>query len=482
MVIRRKPDSLNTLSFAAVILLMLSPSGIFDIGWQLSFSCVAGIILFYKRIEDFLICNTIDRFGVYKRKHKNRRVLIIQKYSINFLSLLSVGFAAWISGMGITAYHFFTITPLGCIWTVLVFPLVLAILAVGYLKIILAAILPAVSMIPEFILQFLSRLLIGLVSFIAEYDFSQIVIGKIPLIAVALFYIYLLLIRFWHTDKHALRIRTIRTITLIMAALLFTVKLLPGHRNKLELVCLDVGHGQAIAAFLPDGTNILFDTGSLSTQNCGARIVVPFLQSKGISKLQSIIASHEDIDHINGIPEVLSCYKSASVLANEAVTDRIKTSSKIRYLNNCLMETSCGLKLIDKKSIYCKSIWPPRQICSDPAVNTNNKSEVTVIEYGGRKVLLCSDIELFAQSEILKRHPDLKADIIVMPQNGSNANLLERYAYKLQAQAAIISCSGKSLQSVWKPQGDIEAYYTALNGAITVRIREDGSISISTVH
>ena len=77
-------------------------------------------------------------------------------------------------------------------------------------------------------------------------------------------------------------------------------------------------------------------------------------------------------------------------------------------------------------------------------------------------------------------YPHLSADVIVMPHHGSKNNLLENYAEKLGAKIAIVSCQKKRLQSSWKPDGRIDAYYTPINGAITVRIKKNGAIKITT--
>ncbi|MBW8016119.1 MAG: DNA internalization-related competence protein ComEC/Rec2 [Planctomycetes bacterium] len=481
MIVRRKPNPLNTLSLAAIILLLGQPASLFQAGWQLSFSCVAGIILFYKSIEHYIISKTIDRIAFFSREHEKAGAIFIQSFSIKTIGLLSAGLSAWIGGSGVMLYHFSTITPLACVWTVTVYGFIMLILPIGYFKILLAAVLPTVSMVLAFALDILSEWLIGVVGFIAEYDFSQIVIGKVPLIVIAAFYLNIVLLRFWHTDRRVLRKAVLYGLAISVAVSLMVIKIAPHRRNTLELTCLDVGHGQAIVAFFPDGSNILFDAGSLSAKNSGASIVVPFLQTKGISKLDAIIASHEDIDHINGIPEVVGRYRSARVYGNSALLGQVELPTKIRHLNNALLEVSSGLKPVEEyPNKYITALWPTEEICNDPAISTNNKSQVSLIEYAGKKILICSDIEIFAQSKIFEMYPDLTADIIVMPHHGSKTNLLENYAEKLGAKIAIVSCAKRRLQSNWKAPGEIEAYYTPIDGAITIRIKKDGTIKITT--
>jgi competence protein ComEC len=481
VIVRRKPNSLNTLSLAAIILLLAQPASLFQPGWQLSFSCVAGIILFYKKIEHFITSHTTDRIPFFNREHEKFPAIVFHVFCTKGRDLLAAGLAAWIGGSGVMLYHFSSITPLACVWTVTVYIFIILILPLGYFKILLAHVLPTVSMLLAIILDYLSEGLIRLVNLIAQYDFSQIVIGKVPLIIIAGFYVFLILLRFWHAPKPLLRKTVLVSMAVAIVFSLITIKHASKRSGDLELTCLDVGHGQAIAVFFPDGTNILFDTGSLSAKNCGASIVVPFLQTKGISKLDAIIASHEDIDHINGIPEVISRYKTASVFANAAMLNRIESSSKIRHLNNCLSEISSPLKPIaDAPGKYITAIWPTNEVCIDPKISTNNKSQVSMIEYAGKKILICSDIEIFAQTKIFEMYPDLTADIIVMPHHGSNSNLLENYAEKLGAKTAIISCARKRLQTTWHPTTRIKLYNTPTHGAITIKIKKNAAMIINT--
>jgi competence protein ComEC len=71
-------------------------------------------------------------------------------------------------------------------------------------------------------------------------------------------------------------------------------------------------------AQLAGKANILFDAGSLDRSDVGGRIVAPFLDYSGISKIDCIVISHKDIDHICCIPEIVAhCYVNA-VYANKA--------------------------------------------------------------------------------------------------------------------------------------------------------------------
>ncbi|MHC4154876.1 MAG: ComEC/Rec2 family competence protein, partial [Planctomycetota bacterium] len=133
----RRPNSLNTLSLAAVILLLIRPTGLFEAGWQLSFASVLGILLFCHRTHFFLYERITGMAWLKKAPKTKPYFRIISRPAPYLLALFTTGLTAWLGGAGILLYHFYSITPLTCIWTVAVFPLVWGILTLGFLKIIL---------------------------------------------------------------------------------------------------------------------------------------------------------------------------------------------------------------------------------------------------------------------------------------------------------------------------------------------------------
>ncbi|MHC4260214.1 MAG: ComEC/Rec2 family competence protein, partial [Planctomycetota bacterium] len=302
LLFRRKASSLNTLSLAAIILLLIRPTQLFEAGWQLSFASVLGILLFTDRIHFFLYEKTP---GLASRKKAAQTTLflrIISKLGVYALGLFSIGLAAWLGGAGILLYHFYTINPLTCLWTIIAFPLVLLILTVGYTKIILSLLLPTIAALLGSIVSALATALIWIVERVSAIGISQILIGHIPLAPIILYYCLILF-----ATSAFRRPRIKRAVCAAMAAALIAflglTKYQRTYRNHLLLTCLDVGHGQAIFAQLPGKANILFDAGSLYKSNIGHRILAPFLDYIGTNTIDAIIVSHNDVDHLNGIPE-----------------------------------------------------------------------------------------------------------------------------------------------------------------------------------
>jgi competence protein ComEC len=257
--VRRHYNPVNTLSLAAIILLLMRPTQLFEAGWQLSFASVLGLLLFCERLHFFLHEKIT---GLCWRK-KSATTMVSFRMTPRpgpyLLRLFSAGLAAWMGGAGILLYHFYTINSLTSIWTVLVFPLVSMILVLGFLKMILFFLLPTLSGLLGIVAALLSSALIWIVKLIAQLDISQILIGKVSL-APVIFYYFTIVFAGYVYFRRPLKKRLICTAMLLsLTVYLGALKWQRTHRDNFVLTCLDVGHGQAILAQLPGKANVLFD-------------------------------------------------------------------------------------------------------------------------------------------------------------------------------------------------------------------------------
>ncbi len=251
------------------------------------------------------------------------------------------------------------------------------------------------------------------------------------------------------------------------------------------LTCLDVGHGQAILARLPGKVNVLFDAGSLHKSDIGSRTVAPFLDYIGISKIEAIIVSHNDVDHINGIPEIVGQCRVGRVYANDAFLCETDEWGTAKFLNDYLgkeglqVET-LGAQLNFSSSTNIRILWPGEHINQYDQLSDNDKSLVTLIEFAGTKILLCSDIERFAQTELLRLNPNLTADVLVVPHHGSVTTLEPDFLEQFDAEILICSCSrtDHERRQASTQRSEAKWLYTARDGALTVCINKDGTIKV----
>ncbi|MFH1884048.1 MAG: MBL fold metallo-hydrolase, partial [Planctomycetota bacterium] len=338
-----------------------------------------------------------------------------------------------------------------------------------------------------------SDLLISIVECIASWriagwEISHILIGRVPLALIILYYCFVLFAGFVYFKRPLMKKVICTAMFLAMVVFLGAAKWQRTHRDNLVITCLDVGHGQAIFAQLPGKANLLFDAGSLHKSDIGGRIIAPFLDYAGINKIDAIIISHNDIDHINGIPRTAEHCEVGEVYANKVFFDKAEQWSAAKFLNDCLTEKGFKIKRLDEDlnlsgSANIKILWPNEQIAKNEDLGDNDKSLVLLIEFAGTEILLCSDIEKFAQRELLRLYPDLKADIVVVPHHGSVNTLEDNFLEKLDADILIYSCDRSQYerqQQVIKGKTSAKSFYTPKHGAVAVCISRDGMMETKT--
>jgi competence protein ComEC len=472
-IFRRNSNSFNSLALAAVVLLLIKPTGIFQADWQLSFVSVLGIL-------PIQISLTKTTWGWFVTRELNHGIFKIASFII---VAFVVSVAAWLANAGIILYHFHTIQWLTPVWTVIVSPLIGLVSLLGYLKLIVAIFLPSVSAIMGIIANYLSDWLIWIVKLFAGLNISEILTGKTNIGIILLFYGLIVFAFFFRLRNPAIK----KAICVTAILTLITSLAIPWwqrtHEDNLTVTILDVGHGQAILAQLPGGANILFDAGSLSRSDVGTRVVTPFLRYGGIGKIDAVVIGHGDIDHINGLPEVTANIRPKAVYASKAFPEDNRQTTK--FLRNELQKI-VEINVVDINnlpqkfgSLKIRVLWPIPDIQENNSISDNDKSVVTLIEYAGRRVLICSDIEKFAQREILRLYPDLKADVLIMPHHGSAKTTEPSFVDKTGAAVTIASNSESSYEKgqVIRPRQGLKSYYTGLDGAVTVRVSKQGAIN-----
>lgn len=478
VLLRRHPDPINTLSLAGIISLMIRPTQVFEPGWQLSFTAVTGILLLTARIGDLL--HRLTRRWFRQTDHRAGPVRSLLRWlGAKSLALLATGLAAWVGGAGILLYHFYTITPLASLWTVLVFPLVGLILIAGFFRFVLFCVFPTIGWLLGELITRVADLLISVVNIMAVPDINRILIGRVAISVIVFYYVATLLALYAPIRRPNLRKAMCVGIVLILAGYLGTLKWQRTHRDRLSVTALDVGHGQAIVARLPGTQTLLFDAGSLHRKDVGGRIVVPFLDYVGIDRLDAIVISHDDIDHINGIPEVAYRRRVDHIYAHETFVAEASKRPTATRLIECLRQDRHGIEPMPP-AIPCggakvQSLWPGPIETLPEELADNDKSLVCSITFDKAAVLLCSDIERFAQRRIMNQYPDLRADIVVEPHHGSPVTQDEDFLDRLNPSIVIRSCGRArgNPEGPIAPKSNPKLIDTSKNGAITVCVETE---------
>lgn len=477
----KRPNALNTLCLAGLGILLFRPTDLFSAGFQLSFSTVLGILLLYPAVHSSLL-RPVN--WIQSHLPNSGPAVLLQNLLRGFFELIGVGLSAWLGGLGILLVHFQAVTPLAALWTVLTFPLVTVVLIAGALKILVTHLLPTVGMLLSWIAARSSSLLIALVSGFENIPLNYILVGSVPLLFAAIYY---LLLAFSQVPL----LRPRNRIALVGILTVFTVFSLTGfHRYGmcppgLEITVFDVGKGQCILVNHRGRDRLLFDAGSTSFSDPGRKVILPCLQYRGISRLDAVFLSHDDIDHINAAPELAEELTVAAVYLNPSFLTKAEDSPRVQMLidrmagKNIPIEPEINYTAHGPLSVT--PLWPNEATCDNPLIPDNDKSQVFLLEYAGRKILITGDIERPAQMALLQSCPDLTVDVLVMPHHGSTVNRLPDFHERLEAEILLVSCDRTQYRNTAiKKSGDAEIFYTAVDGCIKITISPEGVIKSST--
>ncbi|MCB5188418.1 DNA internalization-related competence protein ComEC/Rec2 [Methylobacillus caricis] len=237
---------------------------------------------------------------------------------------------------------------------------------------------------------------------------------------------------------------------------------LPGD---MRVTVLDVGQG--LAVMVQTATHaMLYDTGPRysADSDAGNKVVVPYLRGEGVSKLNGMVVSHDDLDHTGGLPSILA----------EVPIDWVLSS---------LPEDKAELERIRRLSCHAGQTWlwdgvrfeilyPAEGTISRQ--KTNNRSCVLRIQSAAGSILLPGDIERGAENELLDRVPQqLPTDIMIAPHHGSKTSSIPRFVNETTPKAVIFAMGYRNRFN--HPRPEVVARYEAL-GAISYRSDWDGAV------
>ncbi len=468
----RQSKAVNSLAVSAILLLLIRPMDFLNPGFQLSFAAVLGMLFFMYPISIF-ISQPIEPL---------KKTFLYSPLRMP-LDMFALGLAAWIAVVPIIAYHFYQFQLLTALWTVPASIPVAVILILGTLKILLNPLLPTLAAGLAVILDFSAKILSYLVTIFAKVSFTYIIIGKPGIHFVVLFYLLIFLWRFFPFRKKPVLNFVYPTVMIFLLLLAVFVNRLEKF-NNLQLTILSVGHGQAIYVKTPDNRNFIIDAGSMSKNDVGDRIVNPFLDYTAADKIHSIFISHDDIDHYNGLPEILNKHNCQNVYSTPQFIQSAATSATDAKLSEFIRSKNLPLCITPEKISLGKTVithlWP-KETSTEIPLSDNEASLVLLLEYAGRKILLCSDITAEAQRQLMNLYPQLDVDLIVTPHHGSGRTLEPLFLNAFKPEFLITSCSEARLGSISREITDFgQSYYTCKDGAITVSINRTGRIKIKT--
>lgn len=227
------------------------------------------------------------------------------------------------------------------------------------------------------------------------------------------------------------------------------------------IAVLDVGQGLATVVRTREHT-LIYDPGPLysAETDAGQRVVVPYLRSLGLARVDLLMVTHGDSDHAGGAASVLSALSVAEVRSSLAGVQGGRCEAGQRWSWD-------GVAF---------EVLHPAAGAYDGNSKPNHLSCVLRIAAGGRRMLLTSDIEAPDEAALLARYPDdLGADILLVPHHGSKTSSTPAFLEAVGAADAIIPVGYRN--RFGHPKQEVVTRYEALENRIW-RTDRDGAVQV----
>ena len=218
----------------------------------------------------------------------------------------------------------------------------------------------------------------------------------------------------------------------ILAISLLPASIVNAAPNELKVHFLDVGQGDSILIQAPNGKNMLVDGG---TKASGSK-VVSFLKEKGVKKLDYVVATHPDADHIGGLITVLNAFPVANFI------DSGKVHTSQTYFDLLTLIDSKNIKFTVPKELDQLALDPNMIIrvlhVDENAGDTNDASIVLKVAYNKVSFLLMGDADT-AIEDYIKSKYDVKATVLKNGHHGSNTSSSAAFISNVKPSVAILS-------------------------------------------
>ena len=240
------------------------------------------------------------------------------------------------------------------------------------------------------------------------------------------------------------------------------------------------------------GHVMMVDCGSQAYFDLALRSINPALRYQGVSRIDTLIITHADIDHFNGVLDVVDAVEVGRVLAPPQLLAKARQEpwSVVGRLVDGLAERGLVITPITRGwreqlgAATVEALWPQPDVPIEPS---NDTSIVLSVRVAGRRLLLTGDIHQGAIGALLEIGDDVRADITDLPHHGSFVDELSPRWLDAVAPTVVLQSSGpvRLYRDKWQPWIDpqrMTRLITDRHGMAEVRIDNDGHIAWRTMH
>ncbi len=451
----RENDPPTSLSAALLLLLLINPAAVAGVGLQLSFACVAGLLLLIPRPTAWCRGQLPMKNGLIRATAES----------------LACTISATAFALPLSAWYFGTVplfSPAANLLTVLAVEICFG---AGYVLCIIGAVLPGLAALLGWLLSWLARWCLLVYETIAAVPFACLYTTD-NRAAMWLLGVYGLVILWYILRRRGIYIRFGIPASLCvigLCAVLLTGDASLWQRSAM-LTVLDVGQGESVA--LTDETAaVLIDCGGSGMDNAGD-VAADHLLSQGRSRVDVLILTHLHEDHTNGVEELLYrmtvgylIYPADAEDGDDTLTD-ILTLAESQGTQIVALTSACTAQVGD----MTLTMYLP-QAGSDE----NERGIVVLAEAGSGSALIMGDAGEDAELALLEQGAVPDVDVLVVGHHGSKTASNPLFLRAVQAETAVISVGYNSYDL---PAEEILDRLSAYCPAV-LRTDEAGSVTIA---
>jgi len=459
LLIGRKGFWLNSLLFAAFVVVLWSPDALFSLSFQLSFIAVLFIGFSLGYMEE-------DKENPEEQKNKSLEVRAFwHRYSSSALQLLRssilLTLAASLGTAPLVAYHFHYLSVISPLTNLFITPLI------GFVLLPLSLLSSFIFLLTDYyffapLIQSVAGLTVYLVMNAARLPFADIKIPAFPVFVIIVFYAGCILYLLLDKKKYAI---------MIFSALIISYLLLPLFRQTFgaNVTYLDVGQGDAAVIETSGGKAIAVDTGKTG------RELEAYLKYRGKKTIDALIISHADNDHSGGVMRIIKKFKVREVWDNGLLIypDGILKNAKRRSFERGDVITSEDVTIL--------VLHPYKEFYTMHAEHSedNNSSLVLKLTGRGKSFLFAGDAAEEAEEDMAYLGKWLKSDVIKVPHHGGKTSAHQVFFSAVSPEIAVISVGsnnsyGHPHAEMLRALGNIKIYRTDRDGAIKITEKENG--------
>lgn len=479
----KEHDMINTIAIAAMLILIVSPTSLFSISFQLSFAAVLSIVYGLSKME------------LTKQKLQNPWQAFLKKIFLLFM----VSFFATLGTMPIVLSYFNQVSLIGIIANLIAVPAIgFIVLPLEFLSIIILPTCPDLSSVCIQFCGFILSWTIDIIHILANLPFSAIKTITPNLLEIICFYVL-----FWcilnlvkkpmHSDnsnhpftmKKTIRVLAGITSFFLLADVMYWVNTRFFH-DDLRIHMLDVGQGNAALLEIPNGYNILIDGGGFSDNksfDMGASVVAPFLWGKKIGTIDTIVLTHPNSDHMSGLIFIAQHFN----VQNFWSTDEKANSHSFLELQKTISEKKIHHPRFQElptsriiNGVEIQILHPQKNFLfsEEKSGDLNNHSLVMKVTYKNQSFLFPGDLMATGEKKLVQRHDhNLKSTVLLAPHHGSRTSSSELFLSAVKPEYAIISAGWKNRFGM-PHQAALDRYNAV--GCHIYRTDENGCVSMTT--